>query len=940
MSASARGAGRLRGILPRGHALPETTWRTRHGAARLLLAVHVPLLPVLDALNGNSEMHALAVLVGIALLALLSGWERLGRRVGSVLVALGLVVSSGFVVHIADGAAEAHFHLFLVVAVLALYEDWLPCLFPVLFALFNHALGGGTMFGHGSHEWAWAAVHAAAVLTLSIANVVGWRINQRLRDSADAATWRARQSEQLFRRAFDDAAIGMALVSPDGRLLRVNRAYQNVTGYTREDLIGQRTTAITHPADRLDDAEATRRLVEGEAQVVNLVKRYIRPDGEVVWVELTASVAFDDEGEPLNIVAQVQDVTARKRAEEALRASETRYRTLVDHLPDTMVAIYDRDFRNTFMGGSIFDKLGWEPDLMLGKTLHESMPPEIAEEWGARFRAALAGMPNEMSYLAGSRAHLQVKVLPIRDATGEVAGVMTVSHDVTDKIRSDEALRESRERFQAILDYAPAVISLKDSEGCFVLANHGLEDLLGVSFDQIRGRTDHDFFPKPLADELAEQDRQVRETQRPLAREFEIQVAGETRTYFDIKFPIFDSHGDATGVCAIATDITARKRAEVGLRVSEQRHRSVVDALEEGVLLHDMSGVVIACNNSAAQMIGLPAEQIVGKGPDDLPMRLVREDGTQFAADERPGYLAFQTGEPQIGIVAGLPAPDGDITWLSINCNPIVDPGTGKPFAVAASFADITDQRAAARLKEEFFALVSHELRTPLTSIAGYLELVMDPDDYELDPVQRRHLGVVERNAKRLQRLVGDLLFVAQFEAGALALESSLTQIEDVAAESVESARPKADELGIELRLNAERVPACMGDAGRLGQTFDNLISNALKFTPAGGRVDVRVLDRNDRVAIEVADTGLGISPVDQARLFERFYRTPSATDLAIPGVGLGLSISRAIVEGHGGTISVKSDEGRGTTFTIELPLKGGEALTRIPPLTRRAAAA
>jgi signal transduction histidine kinase len=100
------------------------------------------------------------------------------------------------------------------------------------------------------------------------------------------------------------------------------------------------------------------------------------------------------------------------------------------------------------------------------------------------------------------------------------------------------------------------------------------------------------------------------------------------------------------------------------------------------------------------------------------------------------------------------------------------------------------------------------------------------------------------------------------------------------------------------------------------------------------------LLDPHDRVAIEVADTGLGISPVYQARLFERFYRTPSATDLAIPGVGLGLSISRAIVEGHGGTISVKSDEGRGTTFTIELPLKGGEALTRIPPLTRRAAAA
>ena len=743
--------------------------------------------------------------------------------------------------------------------------------------------------------------------------------------------------EAMFRRAWEEGAVGMAICSLDGRYLHVNRAYAEMLALPGEELVGRSVGEATHPEDRGAGSAGIQRMLRGEARSHRIEKRYVRPDGRTVWAEVNLTLVAGEDGSEPQIAAQVQDITDRKRDEEAVRASEDRYRTLVEHLPDTMVAIYDREFRNIYIGGSIFDRLGWQPERMRGKTLDEVLEPEIAETWKARFRAAVEGMPNELNYRSESGLDLEVKVLPVRGDDGAVTGVMTVTSDVSAVRRADEALRESQDRLQAILDYAPAVIYLKDAEGRFVLANHGLEDLLGVPFEQIRGRTDQDFFPPELAAELADQDRQVRESQRPLAREIEIVVGGEPRTYFDIKFPIFDSGGEATGVCAIATDITARKRTEVALRVSEQRHRSVVDALEEGVLLHDMSGMVIAANHSAAAMIGLPIDDIVGKYPHELPMRLLDEDGQEFSREERPGHRAFVTGEPQIGVVAALPKPSGELVWLSINCNPIVDPQSGRPFAVAASFADISEQRAAERLKEEFFALVSHELRTPLTSIAGYLELVLDPDEGDLDDLQRHFLGVVERNAKRLQRLVGDLLFVAQFEAGKLALETSPTSVHDVAAEAVESARPKADELEIELSLHAEPVGSVDGDAGRLGQTLDNLISNALKFTPAGGRVDVRVLDRGDRVVIEVEDTGLGIADGEQSRLFERFFRTSTATAQAIPGVGLGLSISKAIVEGHGGAISVASREGHGTTFTIELP-GAGPQMTPAPARGRAVA--
>ncbi|HEY7631769.1 MAG TPA: PAS domain S-box protein [Thermoleophilaceae bacterium] len=224
------------------------------------------------------------------------------------------------------------------------------------------------------------------------------------------------------------------------------------------------------------------------------------------------------------------------------------------------------------------------------------------------------------------------------------------------------------------------------------------------------------------------------------------------------------------------------------------------------------------------------------------------------------------------------------------------------------------------RMKDEFLALVSHELRTPLTSIVGYLEL-LDEDGDEVSTEQgRRFLEVIGRNAIRLQRLVDDVLFAARAEAGRLSLAEREVNLSAVAGESVAAARPRADESEVELALDADETPEVAGDPDRLGQAIDNLISNALKFTPPGGRVDVTLRNLGDRARIEVRDTGLGMSEEDLGRVFDRFFRSAATRD-HVPGVGLGLTIVKTIVEGHGGTIEVSSTEGVGTTFGIELPL-------------------
>jgi len=236
----------------------------------------------------------------------------------------------------------------------------------------------------------------------------------------------------------------------------------------------------------------------------------------------------------------------------------------------------------------------------------------------------------------------------------------------------------------------------------------------------------------------------------------------------------------------------------------------------------------------------------------------------------------------------------------------------------------LTDQNERLReldgMKDEFVSLVSHELRTPLTSIRGYLELLLEEGD-NLTPEQERFLGVVDRNSQRLLHLVGDLLFLAQVDAGRLAVEREEVDFEEVVKDSVEALRPIALSRGIELVASTTPLPNLVGDRARLAQVLDNLVSNALKFTGEGGRVTVSLHAEADHAVVEVEDNGVGIPRAEQGRLFERFFRSSRATDDAIPGTGLGLAITKAIAQHHGGRISVKSEEDVGTCVRVELPL-------------------
>jgi PAS domain S-box-containing protein len=378
---------------------------------------------------------------------------------------------------------------------------------------------------------------------------------------------------------------------------------------------------------------------------------------------------------------------------------------------------------------------------------------------------------------------------------------------------------------------------------------------------------------------------------------------------------------------------STRLRDEIGAqneRLAEAA--AIVESTDDSITATTLDGTILSWNRSSERIYGYSASEMIGQRIHKIiePERHAAVDAT-LAAIARGDLI-----EPHEA--TGV-RKDGSIMPVALTVS-LVRGADGIVRGISTIARDISDRRAAEaereallrelagqnerlreldRMKDDFVASVSHELRTPLTSIRGYLELVRE--DGGLGEEQDRMLGIVDRNADRLLGLVTDLLLIAEVDAGKLTIEHDRVQLAGVVAESIEAAGPRAHAADIQLYLETDDELVVPGDRTRLAQVFDNLISNAIKFTPGGGRVDVRVFRSGTTAVVEVADTGIGIPEDERLHLFERFFRTSGATAAAVPGTGLGLAIVGAITESHGGTVAVESTEGVGTNFVVRLPL-------------------
>ncbi|WP_170037255.1 sensor histidine kinase [Georgenia soli] len=351
-------------------------------------------------------------------------------------------------------------------------------------------------------------------------------------------------------------------------------------------------------------------------------------------------------------------------------------------------------------------------------------------------------------------------------------------------------------------------------------------------------------------------------------------------------------------------------------RTQQRLLAGILNTIDVGVVAMDAHGRVTHINRAHARVIagrykvGDPVD--IHAGVDGF-----RADGVTPLGPDGSPLVRASRGETIDRELTFWEEADGSRRALRVSAAPLLDDEGALTGAVVV-YQDLTAETNALAQREDFVSSVSHELRTPLTSVLGYLELATEEPG--LPQRARQHLQVVARNADRLQRLIADLLTAAQTKAGEIAMTATPVDLRDVVSEAVHSQAPRAEQHAVTVESRATTPCVVEGDRMRLTQVVDNIVSNAIKYSNPGGTVTVSLDADDEQAHLQVRDTGIGISAADQEHLFERFYRARAVRRGVVPGTGLGLHISRQLVEAHGGRIILSSAIGEGTTVDVYLP--------------------
>ena len=756
-----------------------------------------------------------------------------------------------------------------------------------------------------------------------------------------------RSAEEKFRVLFEHSANAHIIFDDDTIIDCNHAAVEMMRCSTKLEMLAMSPDQLA-PTIQPDGAFSPerRREIWGLARGVGHFRyewQALRSDGEEFPVEIAMTPVFLNGREVL--LAVWNDLTERKQTESALRESEERFQAFMGHSP-TLCFIKDEQGRIVFLNRVMADAFGVKQDEMVGRNDFDWLPLEAARAVTEYDRKVLEANTSDQqieTITTGdgkTREWLMIK-FPIPAAGGrKLLGGIGI--DVQEQRRTERALKQREATFRDLFDDAPVAYHELDTDGRITRVNKTELALLGYRSNEMVGRHVWDFVVEAASQQVIT---------RKLAGGSNVEEVYQRtfRRKNGSLFPVLvrdrlirDSVGVICGLRSTMQDISDLKQTEEELRAAEEKYRKIFENANDGIFQTTPEGRYLNANPALAHIHGY-------KSPEDL-MGNVDQIGRQIYVDPKRREEFCTLMEHSDGVEkfeSQMYRKDGAIIWVSEAARTVRNE-RGEILYYEGTLTDITARKEveramaeardgaleSARLKSEFLANMSHEIRTPMNGIIGMAGLLLDTD---LSPRQRDFSHTINHSAEALLKIINDILDFSKIEAGMLAFEEIDFNLREVVEGVVDLFAGRALAKGIEVgSLVSHDVPlALRGDPGRLRQVLSNLVGNAVKFTGHGEVfVSAEVTDQTGDSAvlrIGVSDTGIGVTPEQQSRLFQAFVQADGTTTRKYGGTGLGLAICRRLVAQMGGEIGVESRPEAGSTFWFTARLRRQTAQPQLP---------
>jgi len=781
-----------------------------------------------------------------------------------------------------------------------------------------------------------------------------------------------RESEKRYRHLFESSPYSIWLMDEDGTIVDCNSPMKNLfQDLEISDLIGKKFSEVLSVLKRSEYLvnmlkDRFNRFLKGE-RLGPLEFQITRIDGIKIWLSIQSSLVKI--GEKTLTQAIIQDITDKKNAEKKIKDSEAKYRHLFESSPYSIILI-DRRGKIIDCNPATERLFNRQIESLINKSFVDvGIKPEHALPlFKQRYQSILNGIVPEPLEIQISRSKDgNLMWINIDDSLVEIGGenvFQVLIQDVTEKKIAEQELKKSQEELkilnkeleQKVLErtkdlieseqqYRATINSLNDplhvvgKDLRIVLSNSAFDHWLSeLDIDkEIVGRTVFEAFPF-LPKVVRKEYQEVFNTGKMLLTEGSLflnnkEIFTETR-----KIPIF-SESKVRQVITIIRDITESKKMENQLKESERNFRNMITNLDEGYYKIEWEGNLLYHNPAFSKIAGYsPSEKLIGKPVPFFWQKA--EDQAKYQEDlKKNGFIRNYT--------IPIKKNDGEEIVLQVNAHLIKDENNN-PVAIEGTFSDITEKfrleqellesekklrqqnielKKLDKIKNDFITMAAHELKTPLISISGYTDYILMKHRNDLNPEIKTDLLTVQRNVNRLEILMDQLLDVLKIDENELKLQKEQVNITKILNDCLDELSYLINEKNLEIILNIEPEIMINADSTRIFTVFTNLISNAIKFTPDYGWIEIKVKREHNQYIFEIKDNGIGLVGDEFERLFKKFerIRPPIINEhinIKDSGTGLGLYISKGIINAHGGKIWASSEgENKGSTFSFTLPI-------------------